>query len=113
MKALALGIAAAGLAVGMAAAQSTAPRDHSPSDKAAAAGNSNQAVATTDANAPTPAKGSNSFTEGQAKSRLEKEGFVDVGPLKKDRDGVWRGSGKKGGQQVSVWVDYKGNVGQQ
>jgi hypothetical protein len=26
---------------------------------------------------------------------------------------VWRGSGKKGGQQVSVWVDYKGNVGQQ
>ena len=113
MKALALGIAAASLAMGMAAAQSTAPRDHSPSDKAAAAGNSNQAVATTGANAPMPAKGSNSFTEAQAKSRLEKDGFVDLGPLKKDQDGVWRGSGKKGGQQVSVWVDYKGNVGQQ
>ena len=39
--------------------------------------------------------------------------LIDVGPLKKDQDGVWRGSGKKGGQQVSVWVDYKGNVGQQ
>jgi hypothetical protein len=32
---------------------------------------------------------------------------------KKDGDGVWRGMGKKDGQQVSVWLDYKGNVGQQ
>lgn len=80
---------------------------------ATASGNGNQAVATTSANAPTPAKGANSFTMGQAQARLKDKGFADVGPLAKDQDGVWRGKATKSGQQVSVWVDYKGNVGQQ
>ena len=113
MKALALGIAAASLAMGMAAAQSTAPRDHSPSDKAAAAGNSNQAVATTDANASMPAKGSNSFTEGQANRVLRRTASSMSARSRRIRMVCGGGSGKKGGQQVSVWVDYKGNVGQQ
>ncbi len=78
----------------------------------AASGNNNQAVATTNANAPQPAKGSNSFTMGEARSRIEKEGFTNVTDLKKDDFGVWRGHGKKNGQTVSVWLDYKGNVGQ-
>ena len=82
-------------------------------NSSAAAGNGNQAIATTSANAPTPAKGANSFTEGQAQSRLKDRGFGDVGALKKDQDGIWRGTAMKAGQQVSVWVDYKGNVGQQ
>ncbi len=80
---------------------------------AAAAGNRNQAVATTGANAPQPAKGANSFSEGEARRRIESGGFSNVSGLKKDADGVWRGNGTKGGTQVAVWLDYKGNVGQQ
>lgn len=82
-------------------------------DAAAASGNSNQAVATTHANAPTPARGANSFTEGEARRRIESNGFSNVTGLAKDNDGVWRGKAQKGSQQAQVWLDYKGNVGQQ
>jgi opacity protein-like surface antigen len=57
-----------------------------------------------------PVAGANSFTEGQAKSRIEKMGFADVTDLKKDDNGVWRGRAMKGGQMVDVSVDYQGNV---
>ena len=60
-----------------------------------------------------PAKGSNSFTEGQAKGRIEDRGYTNVAQLKKDDDGVWRGQAQKSGTSVGVWVDYKGNVGEQ
>jgi hypothetical protein len=82
-------------------------------DTAAASGNSNQAVATTSANAPVPARGANSFTEGEARRRIESNGFNNVSGLAKDNDGVWRGKAQKGSQQAQVWLDYKGNVGQQ
>ena len=82
-------------------------------DTAAASGNSNQAVATTSANAPVPARGANSFTEGEARSRIESSGFSNVSGLVKDDNGVWRGKAQKGTQQAQVWLDYKGNVGQQ
>ena len=78
---------------------------------AAASGDRNQAVTTTGANAPHPARGANSFTRGQARSRIEKAGFSKVSSLHKDHGGVWRGEGTKNGQQVKVWLDYKGNVG--
>ena len=96
-------------------AVTTAPApSSSPSrDAAAASGNSNQAVATTNANAPTPARGANSFTEGEARRRIESNGFSNVSGLAKDNDGVWRGKAEKGSQQAQVWLDYKGNVGQQ
>ena len=81
-------------------------------DPAAASGNNNQAVATTSANAPAPAKGSNSFTSGEAKNRIEKNGFSNVGGLTKDDNGVWHGTAQKGGSQTNVWLDYKGNVGE-
>ena len=80
---------------------------------AAAAGDRNQAVVTTGANAPQPAKGANSFTEGEARSRIEGSGFSTVADLKKDDDGIWRGSAMKDGAKVPVWLDYKGNIGQQ
>lgn len=80
---------------------------------AAAAGDRNQAVTTTTANAPQPAKGSNSFTDGEARRRLESGGFSNVADLKKDGDGIWRGYAMKGGTKVGVWLDYKGNMGQQ
>jgi hypothetical protein len=74
----------------------------------------NPAVATTtNANDTTmPAKGSNSFTEGQAKDRIAQRGYTNVADLKKDGDGVWRGTAQHGGGAVQVWLDYKGNVGE-
>ncbi len=57
-----------------------------------------------------PVAGANSFTEGQAKSRIENMGFANVTDLKKDDNGVWRGRALKSGQTVDVSVDYQGNV---
>lgn len=62
----------------------------------------------TDAGAPL--KGSNSFTETQAKDRAIAHGFTSVGDLKKDADGIWRGSATQDGKPVQVAVDFKGNV---
>jgi len=60
--------------------------------------------------ATTPAEGANSFTEGQAKSRIEAAGFTNVSDLQKDEKGIWRGRAQQGSQQVSVALDYQGNV---
>jgi hypothetical protein len=57
-----------------------------------------------------PVKGHNSFTEGEAKSRMEKMGFANVSDLKKDDQGVWRGRAMKNGKQVDLSLDYQGNV---
>jgi hypothetical protein len=61
-------------------------------------------------NPAAPVAGANSFTEGQAKSRLETNGFSNVSGLNKDANGVWRGKASKGGQTVDVSVDFQGNV---
>jgi hypothetical protein len=61
-------------------------------------------------NSTKPVSGANSFTEGQAKSRIESAGFSAVSDLKKDDAGVWRGKASKGGKQVSVSLDFQGNV---
>jgi hypothetical protein len=61
-----------------------------------------------DANAPLA--GANSFTEAQAKSRIEEFGFTSVGQLQKDKDGIWRGTATKDGKSASVALDYRGNV---
>ena len=79
---------------------------------AAASGDRNQAVATTGANAPQPARGANSFTESEARRRLEAAGFQNVTALRKDDGGVWRGTASKSGTTGQVWLDYKGNTGQ-
>lgn len=57
-----------------------------------------------------PLAGANSFTEGQAKSRIEAAGFSGVSALKKDDQGIWRGTATKGGASVPVALDFKGNV---
>jgi putative membrane protein len=59
------------------------------------------------------AAGANSFTEGQAKSRIEKAGFTSVSDLKKDDQGIWRGTATKDGKSTPVGVDFKGNVAAQ
>ena len=61
-------------------------------------------------NSATPVPGANSFTEAQAKSQIEAKGYTRVAGLKKDENGVWRGTAMKDGTSHSVSVDYQGNV---
>ena len=57
-----------------------------------------------------PMAGANSFTENQAKDRIEKAGFAEVKDLRKDDQGIWRASAKQGDKQVTVSLDFRGNV---
>lgn len=57
-----------------------------------------------------PLPGANSFTESQARSRLESSGFTGVTNLKKDANGIWQGTATKDGKQQTVSLDYKGNI---
>ena len=81
--------------------------------QAAASGNDNQVVATTGANAAQPAHGANSFSMREARRRIARHGFTQVADLRKDENGVWRGTAMMQGSKANVWLDYKGNVGQQ
>lgn len=62
------------------------------------------------AEAGAPLKGANSFTEGQAKDRVVAQGLGNVSSMKKDDDGIWRGTAQQEGKSVQIAVDYKGNV---
>src|ERR1700748_82408 len=53
-----------------------------------------------------PVAGANSFTEGQAKSRIESQGFTNVSALTKDDQGIWRGNATKDGRNVIVSLDF-------
>jgi putative membrane protein len=57
-----------------------------------------------------PVPGKNSFTESEARSRLESFGYSSVSGLHQDTDSIWRGTAMKGGQQVQVGLDYQGNI---
>lgn len=57
-----------------------------------------------------PAAGSNSFTESQARSRLEQHGYTAISGLKKNNDGVWQGAAMRDGKSVVVSLDYKGDI---
>jgi hypothetical protein len=77
----------------------------------AASGPQNPAISgSTSKQVEAPVKGRNSFTEGEAKSRIESNGFSNVSALAKDDDGVWRGKAMKNGKEVEVSLDYQGNV---
>jgi hypothetical protein len=94
-----LGAAVAGSALAQTAAPAVNPNASTP------------AVANPSANNPgAPAAGANSFTEAQAKSRIEAAGYSNVSGLIKDKDGIWRGKASKGGGTVGVALDYQGNV---
>lgn len=60
--------------------------------------------------APQHAFPRSSFTEAQARSRLESMGYSNVGGLAKDNQSIWRGAATKDGKSVNVAVDFKGNV---
>ena len=61
-------------------------------------------------NPAAPVAGANSFTEGQAKSKIESNGYTQVSGLKKDNNGVWTGSATKDGKKVNVKLDFQGNL---
>jgi hypothetical protein len=61
-------------------------------------------------NSDKPVAGRNSFTEGQAKSKIEGSGYSNVTDLKKDDNGIWRGKASKNGAVSPVSVDFQGNV---
>jgi hypothetical protein len=98
---------AAGLALGLLTTAALAQQPAPP----AANGPQNGAINSSDKPMPaSPVAGSNSFTQGEAKSRIEAKGFTSVTDLQKDDAGIWRGHATHDGKTVSVSVDYQGNV---
>jgi hypothetical protein len=96
---------AAALAAGVAAASAQSK------DPPAQSGPNNSAINTRDVNnSDHPVAGANSFTENQAKSRIESNGYGNVSELRKDDKGVWRGKATKDGKSVDVSLDFQGNV---
>lgn len=59
------------------------------------------------------AKGHNSFTKAEAKSRVEKAGYTGVASLMLDHDGLWQAKAMQDGKAVHVALDFKGNVAAQ
>ena len=92
----------AGLIFAGAAAAQNPPAQSGPNNNAVNSPAQNNTAA--------PVAGANSFTEGQAKSKIEEAGFTNVSELKKDDNGVWRGNASKGGSSTQVSVDFQGNV---
>jgi putative membrane protein len=62
------------------------------------------------ANPAAPVPGANSFTEGQARSKIESNGYTQVSGLAKDNNGFWTGTAMKDGKKVNVRLDFQGNV---
>jgi hypothetical protein len=88
------------------------PNQYDPNDKDGnkpknAAINTNKGESRT---AAAPVPGRNSFTEGEARNRIEKFGYSNVTGLTKDADGIWRGTATKNGATGDVALDYQGNI---
>jgi putative membrane protein len=95
--ALVLGVVGAGAAFAQTGASSPVP----------------PAVSTTSADSKTaaaPLAGANSFTESEARSRLQAHGYTDVSELKKDDKSIWRGTATKDGKPSAIALDYQGNI---
>jgi periplasmic protein CpxP/Spy len=90
----------------MAQTSATQPPNNSDSSNPAVTHKPADSPQTTGAVQP----GANSFTEAQARSRLEAQGFSNVTELRKDDQGIWRGKAQRDGKSVSVGIDYKGTV---
>ncbi|MES2253830.1 MAG: hypothetical protein V4559_02170 [Pseudomonadota bacterium] len=61
-------------------------------------------------NSSAPVAGANSFTQSEAMKQIEAKGYTKVTGLKKDSNGVWRGTAMKDGKSGPISVDYQGNV---
>jgi hypothetical protein len=92
----------AGLIMATTASAQTPPAKTGPNNNAVNSPGQN--------NSNAPVAGRNSFTESQARSKIEEAGYSKVTDLKKDDNGVWRGKASKGGSSTSVSLDFEGNV---
>jgi hypothetical protein len=101
MRVIVLTVAALGLFASIASAQNM-PAQQGPQNPAVKDMHQN--------NSSMPVAGSNSFTQAEAKSQIEAKGYTHVARLRKDDNGVWRGTAMKDGQSGPVSVDYQGNV---
>jgi putative membrane protein len=71
------------------------------------------AVSTSNADSKTaaaPVSGANSFTEAEARTRLQAHGYSNVTGLTKDDQSIWRGKAMKDGKSVDIALDYQGNI---
>ena len=102
MKRTCLIMLCAALLFGTSASAQTPPAQPGP--------NNNPVNSSGQNNSNAPVAGRNSFTEGQAKSKIEEAGYTNVSALQKDDNGVWRGKASKGGSSTDVSVDFQGNV---
>ena len=104
----------AAAAVSLVVANAFAQAPQAPATKQippAASEPGNPAIKGTDRNTATaPVAGANSFTEGEAKSRIEARGFANVTQLRKDEQGIWRGKAQRNGTMIDVALDFQGNV---
>ena len=92
---------------GLAMAQTAAPSaSTSPSVGTSTNPNANATAAGNAALEP----GANSFTEGQARRRIEDRGYTNVDQLHKDQNSIWQAEAMKDGRRVRVGVDFRGNV---
>ncbi|MCQ4159704.1 hypothetical protein NON00_07165 [Roseomonas sp. GC11] len=82
----------------------TAPAPRGGDTAAARPGTDNPPTTTS------PNAGANSFTEGQARSRIEAAGYTDVQDLKKDGQGIWRARAMREGTPAEVGLDFQGKV---
>src|ERR1700751_1420244 len=101
---LAIAAVLAFVATGAIAQNQNPPAKDGPQNRAINSSDSSNRQATA------PVAGRNSFTEGEAKSRIEKMGFSNVSNLSKDDQGGWRGRARTDGKTVDVSLDYQGNV---
>jgi hypothetical protein len=97
--ALALGVLSSG-----AAFSQTNPKPASPNPPAVSTSNADSKTSAA------PVAGANSFTEAEARKRLEAHGYTDVTQLMKDDKSIWRGKAMKDGKRVGVGLDYQGNI---
>ena len=102
-------LAAALLIGGSAAAlaQNTPPK---PADTGAYGTSRDTNVPSRDAGDGMLKPGANSFTEDQARRRIEDRGYTGVGGLHKDQNSIWQADATKEGRRVRVGLDYRGNV---
>jgi hypothetical protein len=94
-------LAAALIMLMRAAAAQPPPQPEAPNNAINATGQNNS---------DKPLKGANSFTEDQAKRRIQDAGYEGVSEMKKGDDGVWRGKAMRGRSRFEASVDYEGNV---
>jgi hypothetical protein len=114
MKVIVAATTAAGLATGVLAQMSSSSSTATTTSAPVVANDSssdNPALKSSHVHTSTmAAKGSNSFTQGQAHERIATAGYTGIGALTKNKDGVWMGQAMQNGKSMMVGLDYKGNV---